>query len=101
MSIGFSILSDAIDEAIADAEADGTKLRREYLSLEIEAAPTYSPERIKRIRQKARLTQRTFASFFGVSCRTVEAWESGRNHPSGPSNRLLHLLENKQCSIIT
>ena len=101
MSTAFSMLSAAIDEAIADAESDGTKLHRDHLSLEIETVPIYSAERIKSIRQREGVTQRTFASYFGVSCRTIEAWETGRNRPSGPSNRLLHLLENEQCSIVS
>ncbi len=100
MSTAFSVLSAALGEAIEDAEGRGIKLRREHLSIEIEPLPVYSAERIKSIRQTAGVTQRTFASYFGVSCRTVEAWESGKNHPSGPSKRLLHLLENKQCSIV-
>ena len=99
MSTAFSMLSTALGEAIEDAEGR-IKLRREHLSIEIEPLPVYSAERIKSIRQTAGVTQRTFASYFGVSCRTIEAWESGKNHPSGPSKRLLHLLENKQCSIV-
>lgn len=101
MSTAFSMLSAALDEAIEDAERDGAKLQREHLSIEIQPLPVYSPERIKSIRQREGVTQRTFASYFGVSCRTVEAWESGKNHPSGPSKRLLHLLENEQCSIVS
>ena len=34
-----------------------------------------------------------FAKWFGVSTRTVEAWESGRNKSSGSSSRLLSLLQ--------
>ena len=100
MSTAFSMLSAALDEAIEDAERDGAKLQREHLSIEIQPLPVYSPERIKTIRQKTGVTQRTFATYFGVSCRTVDGWETGRNHPSGPSSRLLHLLENNQCSIV-
>ena len=100
MSTAFSVLSAAIDEAMVDAESGDTKLQREHRTLGIATVPIYSPERIKSIRQREGVTQRTFASYFGVSCRTVEAWETGRNRPSGPSNRLLHLLENDQCSIV-
>lgn len=100
MSTAFSVLSAAIDEAMADAESGDTKLQREHRTLEIATVPIYSPERIKSIRQREGVTQRTFASYFGVSCRTVKAWETGRNQPSGPSSRLLHLLENNKCSIL-
>jgi len=35
-----------------------------------------------------------FAYYMGVSQKTVEAWESGRTHPTGPVFRLLYLLDN-------
>lgn len=40
-----------------------------------------------------------FARWFGVSTRTVEVWENGRNKPSGPSSRLLGLLQSNRLSI--
>lgn len=40
-----------------------------------------------------------FARWFGVSTRTVEAWENGKNKPSGPSSRLLGLLQSNRLSI--
>ena len=33
-----------------------------------------------------------FSEFMGVSVKTVEAWESGRNIPMGPASRVLDLL---------
>ena len=33
-----------------------------------------------------------FASYMGVSKKTVEAWECGRTHPTGPAFRLLDIL---------
>jgi len=35
------------------------------------------------------MTQAVFALFMGVSVKTVEAWESGRTHPTGPACRLI------------
>ena len=32
------------------------------------------------------------AAYMGVSKKTVEAWEGGRTHPSGPAFRLLEVL---------
>jgi putative transcriptional regulator len=32
----------------------------------------------------------------GVSKRTVEAWEAGKNNPSNTTNRLLYLIEKKR-----
>ncbi|MCP4219220.1 MAG: helix-turn-helix domain-containing protein, partial [bacterium] len=39
------------------------------------------------------LSQATFARVIGVSKKTVEAWESGRNDPQGPAQRILMFLE--------
>ncbi len=39
------------------------------------------------------MSQKTFASYIGVSDKTVEAWEAGTNHPSGAASRLLSMME--------
>ena len=41
---------------------------------------------------KAGMTQSVFVSYMGVSKKTVEAWECGRTHPTGPVFRLLDIL---------
>jgi len=53
----------------------------------------YKGNRVKEIRNKAGLTQSTFAYAIGVSIKTVEAWESGKNEPQGPAQRILYILE--------
>ena len=50
------------------------------------------PPEIKQLRLSVPMTQRSFADFMGVSIKTVEAWESGRNHPSGSAARLMQLI---------
>jgi putative transcriptional regulator len=62
-------------------------------TVRIASLPHYQAGHIKRIRQKLQLTQATFAQVFGVSPKTVEAWESGRNAPQGPAQRILSFLE--------
>ena len=47
----------------------------------------------KDIRKNAGMTQMLFAKFLGVSLKTVEAWEAGRNHPNGTACRLLSLTK--------
>ena len=55
--------------------------------------PAYQAEDITRIRKTLRISQRRLALALGVSTRTVEAWEAGRNQPSGTARRLLYLLD--------
>ncbi|MDR0642054.1 MAG: helix-turn-helix domain-containing protein [Treponema sp.] len=47
---------------------------------------------IKQIRQRSGLSQVMFAGSLGVSPKTVEAWENGRNKPEGASRRLLEIV---------
>ena len=54
----------------------------------------FTPGEIKEIRKSTGLTQNLFAKFLGVSPKTVEAWEAGRNHPEGAACRLLTLTRN-------
>lgn len=59
--------------------------------LSIEPVSKFEAKEIKQIRNNTGLTQVLFAKFMGVSVKTVEAWESGRNHPDGAASRLLFL----------
>ena len=52
----------------------------------------YNGKEIRDVRMKAGMTQSVFASYMGVSIKTVEAWEGGRTHPTGPVFRLLDIL---------
>lgn len=38
------------------------------------------------------MTRRVFAEYPGVFVKTVEAWERGRTHPTGPAYRLMSFL---------
>lgn len=60
---------------------------------QIRPVKEYSKEKIKNIRLDLNLSQRAFAEVLGVSHKTVEAWESGRNHPAGSASRIIEILE--------
>jgi putative transcriptional regulator len=47
---------------------------------------------VKAIREKTGLSQSRFAMLIGVSKRTLENWEQGRRHPTGPAKALLKIL---------
>lgn len=48
---------------------------------------------VKNIRLNLKMTQKQFAEIFGVSVKTIEAWENGRNRPNGAAMRLLEICE--------
>lgn len=68
-------------------------LKAKTTTLEIAPLDTFDAIEIKIIRQSTGLTQKKFACFIGVSVKTVEAWEAGRNHPDGAACRLLALTK--------
>ncbi|MDR0446303.1 MAG: type II toxin-antitoxin system MqsA family antitoxin [Oscillospiraceae bacterium] len=61
----------------------------------IEPPKSYTPQEVRGIREKLNMSQGNFANVFGVSRKTVEAWEHGRNKPSGAAARLLTIAENE------
>lgn len=48
---------------------------------------------VRAIREKIGLSQQSFALLIGVSKRTLENWEQGRRHPTGPARALLKILD--------
>ncbi|WP_436890265.1 helix-turn-helix domain-containing protein [Mammaliicoccus sciuri] len=55
--------------------------------------PYYNADTIKSIRESIGLTRVELSELMGVSVKTVQAWESGRNKPNGSSARLLQILQ--------
>jgi putative transcriptional regulator len=59
----------------------------------VSVPPRMRPERIKRIREKQRVSQPVFARYLNTSESTVEKWESGVKKPSGMALKLLDIVE--------
>ena len=53
----------------------------------------YPEPEVRAIREKTGLSQAHFAMLIGVSKRTLENWEQGRRHPTGPAKALLRILD--------
>ena len=60
--------------------------------LDVEEMP---PQRIRRLRESSHLSQAVFAAVLNTSLSTVQKWEVGDKKPSGPSLKLLTLIERK------
>ena len=63
--------------------------------------PTYTPERISRIRKSLHMSQGVFAHVLNVSPKTVQSWEQGLREPTQAAQRLLEVLEKKPEIIAT
>ena len=88
----YSSIIKGLNEAINYEKGKSVHgLKRSKIS--IAPIPKYNSSKIKEIRNKLKLSQSTFANILGVSIKTVEAWESGRNIPQGPAQRILFLIE--------
>jgi putative transcriptional regulator len=68
------------------------KIHARKTKLTIKPVDTFNTNQIKQIRRKTGLSQVMFAGSMGVSPKTVEAWENGRNKPEGASRRLLEIV---------
>jgi len=53
----------------------------------------FADPEVRSIRVKIGMTQNKFAALIGVSQRTIENWEQGRRHPTGPARALLKIVE--------
>ncbi len=86
----FDEIKMGLNEAI---EYEKGNLKANTRTLSITPIEEFTANEIKDIRKNAGMTQMLFAKFLGVSLKTVEAWEAGRNHPNGTACRLLALTK--------
>ena len=90
MSSLFDELKTGLQEAIDFEKGSGSAKTTVYV---VKPVQKYTNQDIKRIRNEAGMTQAVFASYMGVSVKTVEAWETGTNSPIGPARRLLAIMK--------
>lgn len=91
MSSVYESIAAGLAEAIEDAGSTDKKLKRRIVT--IVPVKEYSASEIQAIRKSTGLSQKLFAGYMGVSDKTVEAWEAGKNRPSGAASRLLAMME--------
>ena len=91
MSDVYTSIMTGLQEAIDDANGKDAKLKKRIVT--IIPVNEYKASEVKQIRNTTGLSQKLFASYIGVSVKTVEAWEAGTNHPSGAASRILSMME--------
>ena len=93
-----SRILNAVHETASDLHIAGfidKRRMREYDALCLQPVPEYSSDMIRALRDRYKLSQAVLASVLNTSLSTVRQWEIGEKHPSGPSKKLLNLLERK------
>ncbi len=89
MSTLFDDLKQGLQEAVDYERGQGEARVKTYMIMPVKE---FSGTEIRDIRLKSGMTQSVFAAYMGVSKKTIEAWEGGRTHPTGPAFRLLNML---------
>lgn len=72
----------------------------EFESLRMIEVEEMTPEKIRALRKKTRLSQSVFAAVLNTSVSTVQKWEIGEKKPSGPSLKLLDLIKRKGLEVV-
>ena len=73
---------------------DKRKMRK-YDVLCLEPVRDFDAIKIKALRERLRLSQAVLALVLNTSASTVRKWEVGDKRPSGPSQKLLDIIERK------
>ena len=93
-----SPILEAVHETASDLYRLGFIHKRnmhKFDALCLVPVPDYSSEKIRALRDQLKLSQAVLAAVLNTSLSTVRKWEGGEKHPSGPSSKLLDLLERK------
>ena len=59
-----------------------------------------SAKLIRKIRSRSQMSQAVFAAVLNTSVSTVQKWEIGEKRPSGPSLKLLNVIERKGVEVL-
>jgi len=93
-----SSILEAVHETASDLYRGGLIDKRameRYDSLCIPPVPAFTPEQIKKLRERYRISQAVLATLLNTSLSTVQKWEIGEKRPGGPSQKLLSILDRK------
>ncbi len=89
---------EAVHETAQDLHRLGfidKRRQRKFDALCLEPIPSYDAEQIRALRERVKLSQAVLASVLNTSASAVRKWEIGEKRPSGPSLKLLNLLDRK------
>lgn len=88
-------------QALRDVGAIDKKTMRRFDTACLTPIRPLKPKQIKAIREKERVSQTVFANYLNVTSSLVSKWERGEKRPSGPSLKLLTLVEKSGLDAVT
>lgn len=83
-----------------DAGVMDKQTLRRFDQLCLTSVERMSPQEIRAIREKARVSQAVFALYLNVTTSLVSQWERGEKSPSGASLKLLSIVQKKGLDVI-
>ncbi len=93
-----SRILEAVHDTASDLQRLGFIDKRKQQKLDalcLEPIPAYDSAKIRALREQLKLSQAVLASVLNTSASTIRKWEIGEKQPSGPSLKLLNLLDRK------
>ncbi|MBK9609291.1 MAG: DNA-binding transcriptional regulator [Betaproteobacteria bacterium] len=97
-------IHEAVYETASDLHRLGFIDKRKMSRFDVlclDPVPQYDASKIRALRDHLQLSQSVFAAVLNTSLSTVRKWEVGDKHPSGPSLKLLNLLDRKGLEALT
>ena len=87
-------------EALHEVRAVSKQTLREFDESCLTPVHPMTPEAIRTLRERERLSQPVFARYLNVSKNLISDWERGVKKPGGPALRLLTVIEEKGIQVI-
>lgn len=73
---------------------------RQFDDMSFATLPQFDAKRVKRIRERLRVSQPIFARYLNTSESTVQKWESGAKRPSAMASKLLAVVDKHGLRIL-
>ena len=73
---------------------------REFDAMCLGQTPDFDAKDIRRIRERAKVSQPVFARYLNTSESTVQKWETGQKRPSGMALKLLSVVKKHGLEVL-
>ena len=88
-------------QALRDVGAIDKRTMRRFDEACLTPIRPLKPKEIRAIREREHVSQTVFANYLNVTSSLVSKWERGEKRPSGPSLKLLTLVEKGGLAVVS